>query len=86
VRSASIAAACSAALAVAFCGSAATATAQVPFTDDAGRSVVLPARIDRVFAAGAPAELLLYTLAPEKLPGRNNVPSSAALELCTVVA
>ena len=75
------AACCSAGLPSHLAAAPTTATAQAPFTDDAGRSVVLPARIDRVFAAGAPAELLLYTLAPEKLPGRNNVPSSAALEL-----
>jgi iron complex transport system substrate-binding protein len=43
--------------------------------------VVLPARVDRVFAAGAPAEVLLYTLAPEKLVGRNHMPTPAALEL-----
>ncbi len=42
---------------------------------------MLPARVDRVFAAGAPAELLLYTLVPEKLAGRNHMPSPAALEL-----
>jgi iron complex transport system substrate-binding protein len=34
-----------------------------------------------VFSAGAPAEVLLYTLVPEKLAGRNMQPSPAALEL-----
>jgi len=34
----------------------------------------------RVFAAGAPAEVLLYTLAPEKLVGRNRLPDRDALE------
>ncbi len=57
-----------------------TASAQNPFVDDAKRSVPLSAQVDRVFAAGAPAEVLLYTLAPEKLAGRNMVPSAAALE------
>jgi iron complex transport system substrate-binding protein len=57
------------------------ASAQSPFTDDAGRTVVIPARVERVFAAGAPADVLLYTLAPEKLPGRNQLPREAALEL-----
>ena len=57
------------------------AMAQTAFTDAAGRSVVLPAQVDRVFAAGAPAEVLLYTLVPEKLAGRNQMPSPAALEL-----
>jgi iron complex transport system substrate-binding protein len=59
----------------------APASAQTPFVDDAGRRVELPARVERVFSAGAPAEVLLYTLAPEKLAGRNMQPSPAALEL-----
>jgi iron complex transport system substrate-binding protein len=57
------------------------AAAQSAFTDDAGRSVVLPAAVERVFAAGAPAEVLLYTLVPDKLAGRNHMPAEAALEL-----
>jgi len=55
------------------------AQAQTAFKDDAGRSVALPAKVDRVFAAGAPAEILLYTLVPEKLAGRNHQPAEAAL-------
>jgi iron complex transport system substrate-binding protein len=39
------------------------------FTDAAGREVVVPAKIDRVFAAGPPAAILVYTLAPDKLLG-----------------
>jgi iron complex transport system substrate-binding protein len=62
------------------CCCAGAATSQPAFTDDAGRTVVLPTRVERVFAAGAPAEVLLYTLAPEKLAGRNQIPSPAALE------
>ena len=58
----------------------ATASMQSPFVDDAGRSVVLPPRSSRVFAAGAPAEVLLYTLAPDLLVGRNRTPSGEALE------
>ena len=57
------------------------AVGQSPFSDDAGRKVTLPANVDRVFAAGAPAEVLLYTLVPEKLAGRNHRPSETALEL-----
>jgi iron complex transport system substrate-binding protein len=34
----------------------------------------------RVFAAGAPAEVLLYTLVPEMLVGRNRVPEGEAVE------
>ena len=56
------------------------ATMQGRFVDDAGRSVTLPARVSRVFAAGAPAEVMLYTLAPDLLVGRNRLPSSDALE------
>jgi iron complex transport system substrate-binding protein len=55
-------------------------TTQGRFLDDAGRSVVLPRRVSRVFAAGAPAEVMVYTLAPDLLVGRNWVPSGDALE------
>ena len=48
------------------------------FVDDAQRRVELPAQIDRVFAAGAPAEILLYTLVPEMLGGLNHQPSDDA--------
>lgn len=56
------------------------ATAQTIFVDDAGRRVPLPRTVERVFAAGAPAEVLLYTLVPDKLAGRNHLPTAAALE------
>ena len=58
----------------------ASASMQGRFVDDAGRAVVLPARASKVFAAGAPAEVMLYTLAPELLVGRNRLPSGEALE------
>jgi len=38
-------------------------------TDSAGRAVAVPARVERVFAAGPPAAIVLYTLAPELLIG-----------------
>ena len=38
-------------------------------TDSAGRRVVVPARVERVFAAGPPATVFLYTLAPDTLLG-----------------
>src|SRR5215472_7629021 len=38
-------------------------------TDGAGREVRIPAHIERVFAAGSPAAITLYTLAPDKLLG-----------------
>ncbi len=46
------------------------ATAQSrTFIDSAGRSVELPDSIDRVLAAGPPASVLLYALAPDKMVG-----------------
>jgi iron complex transport system substrate-binding protein len=38
-------------------------------SDGAGRSVPVPARVERVFPAGPPAAIFLYTLAPELLLG-----------------
>ena len=54
--------------------------AQTRVTDDAKRNVALPAHVSRVFAAGAPAEVLLYTLVPDMLVGRNHMPTAAALD------
>ncbi len=60
-------------------GGAALATQTLPafgqandrrmFIDSAGRNVAVPARVQRVFAAGPPAAILLYTLAPDTLIG-----------------
>src|SRR5262245_65095133 len=41
-------------------------------TDGAGRSVPVPARVERVFPAGPPAAIFLYTLAPELLLDRKS--------------
>ena len=38
-------------------------------TDGAGRPVPVPERVERVFPAGPPAAIFLYTLAPELLIG-----------------
>jgi iron complex transport system substrate-binding protein len=38
-------------------------------TDSAGRKVAIPAKIDKVFAAGTPAAITLYTLVPDRLAG-----------------
>jgi iron complex transport system substrate-binding protein len=38
-------------------------------TDGTGRAVVVPSRVERVFPAGPPAAIFLYTLAPELLIG-----------------
>jgi iron complex transport system substrate-binding protein len=44
-------------------------------TDSAGRRVEIPENVSRVLAAGPPASILLYTLAPEKLIGWVRTPS-----------
>ena len=58
----------------------AAALAQEPVravVDSAGRRVEVPQRIARVLAAGPPASVLLYTLAPEKMAGWLRTPSPA---------
>jgi len=57
-------------------------------TDSAGRTVPIPERVARVFPAGPPAAILLYTLAPELLIGwpRANRPEECAFmlpDVCT---
>ena len=49
-------------------------------TDSAGRDVAVPARIERVFPAGPPAAIMLYTLAPELLIGWPRANSGAERE------
>jgi len=39
-------------------------------TDSAGRVVHLPERVETVFAAGPPAAILLYIMAPDRMLGR----------------
>ncbi len=48
-----------------------SAAAQSPriVTDSAGRQVELPERIETVFAAGPPAAILLYVMAPDRMLG-----------------
>ncbi len=45
-------------------------------TDSAGREVDVPDNIKRVYAAGPPASVLIYVLAPEKLTGWPRAPRS----------
>ncbi len=45
-------------------------------TDSAGRRVEVPVRVERVFAAGGPASVIVYALAPDKLVGWNRVPTA----------
>ena len=50
------------------------AAAERMVTDSAGRQVMVPDRIERVFAAGPPAMVLLYVLAPDKMIGWPRAP------------
>jgi iron complex transport system substrate-binding protein len=56
-----------------------SARAQTAFVDSGGRSVTLPQRVDKVLAAGPPAAVVLYTLAPEKLMGWVRAPDAESL-------
>lgn len=53
------------------------ATAARSIVDSAGRTVTVPDRIERVFAAGPPASVLVYVLAPETLAGWSRAPTPA---------
>ncbi len=57
-------------------------------TDDAGRVVTVPAKVQRVYPAGLPAAILLYMLAPELLLGwpRTNRPQDCAYMLPDICA
>ena len=50
------------------------AAAERMVTDSAGRQVMVPDRIERVFAAGPPAMVLLYVLAPDRMIGWPRAP------------
>ncbi|MFN5190886.1 MAG: hypothetical protein ACK5DL_07125, partial [Burkholderiales bacterium] len=51
-----------------WCAAPTTVGAQT-FVDDAGRRIELPRKIERVYAAGPPASVLVMAIAPEKLIG-----------------
>jgi iron complex transport system substrate-binding protein len=66
-------------LAIAMLPAIAAADEGRSFVDSAGRSVQLPERVERVYAAGHPASILLYTLAPDTLLGwSRRLPAQAA--------
>jgi len=48
---------------------AARGQARRSFVDSAGRRVELPERIERIYAAGPPASILVFAIAPDKLIG-----------------
>jgi iron complex transport system substrate-binding protein len=49
-------------------------------TDSAGRAITIPERVARVFPAGPPASILLYTLAPDVLLGWTRANRAAECE------
>lgn len=53
------------------------AASAATITDDAGRKVNVPDRVERVLAAGPPASVLLYTLAPDHMVGWVREPKAA---------
>lgn len=59
------------ALAMMLCSASVAARTVV---DSAGRSVEVPDRVERVFAAGPPASVLLYVLAPDTMTGWPRAP------------
>jgi iron complex transport system substrate-binding protein len=40
-----------------------------PIADGAGRTVIIPQRVQRIYAAGPPASILVFAIAPDKLIG-----------------
>jgi iron complex transport system substrate-binding protein len=62
--------------------------AAASINDAAGRTVPVPANVSRVFPAGPPAAILLYTLAPDMLIGwpRANRPEECAYMLPEICA
>jgi iron complex transport system substrate-binding protein len=52
---------------IAFLVAAHLAWAEVTFQDAAGRRIAVPARVERVFAPGPPASVLVFALAPDTL-------------------
>jgi iron complex transport system substrate-binding protein len=63
-------------------------TARAEVTDATGRTLSAPEKVTRVFPAGPPAAILLYTLAPDLLLGwpRANRPEECAYLLSDVCA
>jgi iron complex transport system substrate-binding protein len=65
-----------------------TSTAHAVVTDATGRALTVPEKVARVFPAGPPAAILLYTLAPNLLLGwpRANRPEECAYMLPDICA
>ena len=52
----------------------------IKFTDSCGRTVELPATIQKVAPSGSVAQMILYTLAPDVLVGWSSLPNSSQLK------
>ena len=59
---------------------AAASVSAVPFTDSLGRTVELPDRIERIVPSGNLAQMVLYSLAPERIAGWSSKLSGSAEE------
>ena len=59
---------------------AAARVSAVPFTDSLGRTVELPDRIERIVPSGNLAQMVLYSLAPERIAGWSSKLSGSAEE------
>jgi iron complex transport system substrate-binding protein len=55
-------------------------------SDDGGRAVTIPNKVERIFAAGPPASILLYTFAPDLLLGWTRHPERAQCEFLGIGA
>ncbi len=51
----------------------------VSFTDSAGRNVAVPSNITKIAPSGSVAQMILMTLAPERLVGLSSMPDAAQL-------
>lgn len=59
---------------------AAASVSAIPFTDSLGRTVELPDRIERIVPSGNLAQMVLYSLAPERIAGWSSKLSGSAEE------
>lgn len=59
---------------------AAASISAVPFTDSLGRTVDLPERIERIVPSGNLAQMVLYSLAPDRIAGWSSKLSGSAEE------
>ncbi|MGX7349614.1 ABC transporter substrate-binding protein [Dolosicoccus paucivorans] len=50
------------------------------FTDDLGRDITLPAHVETILASGPNSQVVLYSIAPDKMVGWNSSPKPDALK------